>query len=151
MRGMDSRTARRTAEKAARDLITSRAALVGELGVTQAERTRLAQEVLAATEHGRQLVAAAQAEAARLVAAAQDLVHDGEQRYADAYTAATTAGWTTGDLTALGFQPSPSTNPRRRRTTGDAVQRPAGALPAQPAVPEQHAAHDQQPAAAPTP
>ena len=148
---MDSRTARRAAEKAARDLMTSRAALVGELGVAHAERMRLAQDVHAAADHGRQLVANAQAEAARLVAAAQDLVHDGEQRYGDAYTAATTAGWTTGDLTALGFQPSPSTTPRRRRTAADPVQQPAAAVPAQPAGPEQHAAGDQQPATSPTP
>ena len=43
--GMDSRTARRTAEKAARNLITDRAALVGELGVATAERTQLASGV----------------------------------------------------------------------------------------------------------
>ncbi len=136
---MDSRTARRTAEKAARDLITSRAAHVGELGVADAERTRLAQDVLTATDHGHQLVAAAQAEAARLVAAAQDLVHDGEQRYADAYTAATTAGWSTGDLSALGFQPSPTSNPRRRPTTVEPPQKAS--------APAYAVAHEQQPAA----
>jgi hypothetical protein len=42
------------------------------------------------------------AEAARLVAAAQDLTSDGEQRCDTAYSAATGVGWTAADLTALG-------------------------------------------------
>lgn len=112
---MDSRSARRAAEKAARDLITNRAALVGELGVAAAERTQLAADVTAADERGRQLVADAEAQAARLVAAVQDLVADGEQRYADAYTAATAAGWAPSDLTALGFPPVATSSTRRRR------------------------------------
>lgn len=145
---MDTRAARRAAEKAARDLMTSRAALVGELGVVHAERTQLAEDVTVATARGRELVAAADAEAARLVAAAQDLAQDGEQRYADAYGAATAAGWTPIDLTALGFQPATGSSPRRRRTP---VEQPELTPPAETSVtlPEQHVEHDQQPATAP--
>lgn len=141
---MDSRTARRTAEKAARDLVTTRAALVGEVGVAAAERTQLTDDITAATERGRQLVASAQAEAARLVAAAQDLVTAGEQRYTDAYTAATAAGWTPSDLTALGFPPATSTPTRRRRpaATDQAAPPPAAASADAP---------EQQPAATPSP
>ncbi len=120
---MDSRTARRAAEKAARDLITSRAALVGELGVLHAERARLATDTDDATERGRQLVADAQAQAAHLVAAARDLSRDADQRYTHAYDAATSGGWTPTDLTALGFQPAQPAQPanRRRRSTSDAA------------------------------
>ncbi len=111
---MDARRARRAAEKAARDLINSRAALVGELGVMHAERARLAEEVKAAAEQGRQLIADAEAEASSLVTSAQDLSRAGDQLYADAYQVAATGGWTAADLTTLGFEPA-SIGPRRRR------------------------------------
>jgi len=111
---MDSRTARRSAEKAARDLVNSRAAVVGELGVMYAERARLAEEMNAATARGRQLIADAQAEASGLVAAAQDFAQAGAQLYADAYEVAATGGWTAADLAALGFEPT-SRGTRRRR------------------------------------
>jgi hypothetical protein len=139
---VDTRAARRAAEKAARDLINNRAVLVGEFGVTSVERGRLAGDVAAAAARGQQLVADAEAEAARLVAAAQDLAQDGEQRYADAYSAATAGGWTAADLTALGFQPAPTG--RRRRS---AVEQPELA-PQAATVPEQPAEHERQPAAA---
>jgi hypothetical protein len=142
---MDSRTARRAAEKAARDLIATRAALVGELGVAAAERTQLATDVTAATDRGRELITAAEAEAARLVAAAQDLVADGEQRYADAYTAATAAGWAPADLTTLGFPPCAPTTRRRRQAPAD--QAAAASEAAAVAVAEQQPA----PAATPSP
>lgn len=135
---MDNRTARRAAEKAARDLITSRTALVGQLGVAHAERTQLTADVTAAAARGRQLVEAAEAEAARLVAAAQDLAADGETRYADVYSAATTEGWTPADLTALGFATGNTTPQRRRRTlapTTEPAPRPV-TLPEQADAPQ---------------
>ncbi len=49
---MDSRTARRAAEKAARDLVATRAAVVGDLGVASAERTNRAAAVTTAQQHG---------------------------------------------------------------------------------------------------
>lgn len=79
---MDTRAARRTAEKAARDLINNRAALVGELGVAQAERIQLDAAIAAVVARGRQVVAAAEAEAARQLETAQSLVRDAERRYA---------------------------------------------------------------------
>lgn len=141
---MDTRAARRAAEKAARSLMNSRATLVGQLGVTHAEKARLAEDVVAAAARGQQLVADAEAEAARLVAAAQDLTQDGEQRYADAYNAAMTGGWTPADLHALGFQPTNSSGPRRRRAP---IEQPELAPPAV-TLPQQTDPHDQQPAAA---
>lgn len=133
---MDTRTARRTAEKAARDLITSRTALIGELGVAQAERSQLDADVAAAAEQGRQLIAAAEADAARLLQTAQAAIQDADQRYADLYTAATAAGWAPADLTALGFAPAAGTQARRRRP-------PAPAAPPV-AVPQQHLPTDEQ-------
>lgn len=115
---MDSRTAPRAAEKAARDLMNSRAAVVGELAVASAERAQLETQVTVASERGRQLVAKAEAEAARLLNAAQVCVQDAEQHYADVYSATTAAGWAPADLTALGFHPVP-TSTRRRRSTPD--------------------------------
>ena len=114
---MDTRTARRAAEKAARDLINDRAALIGELAVARAERSQLDINIAAAGERGRQLVAAAEAEAAGLLDTAQAGVRHADQRYADVYSAATAAGWAAADLTALGFQPAPTRT--RRRTSPD--------------------------------
>ena len=114
---MDTRTARRAAEKAARELITDRAAVVGELAVAHAERTQVDALVTSAGERGRQLVAAAEAEAAGLLDTAQAGVRHADQRYADVYSAATAAGWAAADLTALGFQPAPTRT--RRRTSPD--------------------------------
>ncbi len=144
---MDTRAARRAAEKAARHLMNSRAALVGELGVLHADRARLAQDVVDAASRGRQLIADAEAEAARLVAAAQNLAQDGEQRYADAYSAATTGGWAPADLHALGFQPVNGSGSRRRRV---AVDQPELTPPVV-TLPEQTDPHDQQPASAAQP
>lgn len=140
---MDTRTARRAAEKAARDLINGRAALVGELGVMHAERARLAEEVKAAAEQGRQLIADAGAEASSLVTSAQDLARAGAQLYADAYQVAAAGGWTAADLAALGFEPA-STGTRRRRAPATEQQPDHGSslvtLLEQPAVGDLQAA-----------
>ncbi len=118
---MDTRVTR-AAERAARDLINSRAAVVGELGVVSADRGRLAEDVHTATVLGRRLVAEAEAQAAHLVAAAQERAEQGAQRFADAYAAATAAGWAPADLTALGFDAP--VNRRRRRPAADAASTP---------------------------
>lgn len=138
---MDARVARRAAEKAARDLINHRAALVGDLGVLLAERPRLAEDVTTAQERGGQLVAAAQAQASALVDAARDLVHDGEQRYAHAhahaYSAATAAGWAADDLAALGYQPAQTTSRPRRRQPSPVDEAPSASQRTDTAVPAQ--------------
>lgn len=123
--------------------MTSRAAVVGELGVVAAERAQLAEDVSAASRRGRDLVEAAQAEASRLVAAAQDLVAEADQRYADVYSAATGAGWTSADLSALGFQPGAASATRRRRA---AVEQPALVAPSDAplTLPEQDRHRDQE-------
>lgn len=98
--------------------MNKRAVLVGELAVADTERARLEADVSTAAARGRQFIAQAEADAARLVTAAQDLAQNGQQRYADAYTAATAGGWAPADLTHLGFAPSSSKTVRRRRPAG---------------------------------
>ena len=111
---MDTRTARRIAEKAARDLIKARSAVIGELGVVNAERLKLASEVDTAAEQGRQLRAAAETQAAALLVSARDVARAGEQRYVEALTAAVSAGWTFEDLNTMGFPDVRAQNRRRR-------------------------------------
>lgn len=77
---MDARAARRAAEKAARDLISSRGALVGKLGVVQADAAQLSDDLAAAADRGRQLFVEAEAEPCRLVASADHHAQEGEQR-----------------------------------------------------------------------
>lgn len=101
----------------------------------------------AAAARGRQLVADAQAEAAHLVADAQDLAQDGEQHYAAAYSAATTGGWTADDLIGLGFQPANNSGPRRRRALMEQPE-PTAPVVRVVAVPEQPADREQEPAPA---
>lgn len=136
---MDTRAARRAAEKAARNLINNRTAPIGELGVAQAERALLEAEVVAAAGRGRQLVAAAEDEAARLLEHAQSAVRNATERYADLYSAATMAGWTPADLAALGFD-STSPHPRRASTRAQREAPAPGPSPEQShvTVPEQH-------------
>lgn len=115
---MDSRTARRAAEKAARDLVATRAAVVGDLGVARAERADWAAAVTTAQQHGQELVRAAREQADRLLAVAQQDADDATTRYADAHHRALAAGWTSSDLDALGLAPVPATGRRRRTPTG---------------------------------
>jgi hypothetical protein len=135
---VDTRTARRAAEKAARDLINARSAVIGELGVAHAERLRLAADVDNAAEEGQRLRVAAAARAADLMAAAHDGERTGEERYTDALAAAVAAGWTMSDLRAMGFPDGRSTSRRRRvKHGGDAAgaslaRRPIGAREAEP-------------------
>lgn len=44
-------------------------------------------------------------------------MNDADQRYANVYTAAATAGWAPADLTALGFPPGTSIAGRPRRAS----------------------------------
>ena len=126
---MDNRTARRTAEKAARDLVATRAAVVGDLGVASAERTDQAAAVTAAQQYGQKLLRAAQEQSEQLVAAAQQNAEDATARYADAHQRALAAGWTSSDLDDLGFALRTATARRRRTPTdtpGPTTAGPAG-------------------------
>ena len=120
---MDTRIARRAAEKAARDLMKARSAVIGELGVVNAERLRLAADVDTAAEQGRRLRTVAEERAAELLAGARDVARVGEQRYAEALTAAVSAGWTLEDLGLMGF---PDVRAPSRRRRADPAEQAAG-------------------------
>jgi hypothetical protein len=122
---MDTRIARRAAEKAARDLMKARSAVIGDLGVVNAERLRLAADVDTAAEEGRRLRTAAETRASELRAAARDVARAGEQRYVEALAAAVSAGWTLEDLSSMGFQDVRAPSRRGHAESGRASARGA--------------------------
>ncbi len=119
---MDARDARRAAEKAARDLISTRAALIGELGVAAARHTDTTNAVTDAQHHAEALLDEARRRGNQLVRDAQTAVEVTAAACAAAYDSATAAGWTPAELDQLGF-PGPAA-PRRRTRPAD---RPASA------------------------
>jgi hypothetical protein len=95
----DVRTARRNAEKAARDALAGTlVGAAGELGVARATQQEAGAGVEAAAERGRQLLEAAQLEAAALLDRAQAQVAEADTGYASAWQNARDAGWTPAQL-----------------------------------------------------
>ena len=120
----DLRTARRTAEKLAREALGGTLlGAAGELGVALARRAEAAEAIAAAAENAREIVRAAEAEAAAVVDRARQEATEADTGYAAAWRAATTAGWAPVQLRGMGY-PRPVT-PRRRA---------AAAAPAEPVV-----------------
>jgi hypothetical protein len=118
----DSRSARKAAERAAQALLEGTLiSKAGDLGAAAAARTEAADGVKTARERGTELLADAQRQADTLLTDAQSAVTAADTAYADAWQAATAAGWTEQALTDLGYPP-PDTGPKRRRrpTTGKA-------------------------------
>jgi hypothetical protein len=111
---MDARDARRAAEKAARDLINTRAALIGELGVAAARHTDTTTGVTHAHHHAQALLDEARRRGNQLVRDAQTAAEDTAAASAAAYDSATAAGWTPTELDQLGF-PAPTPPGRRSR------------------------------------
>ncbi len=118
---MDARDARRAAEKAARDLINTRAALIGELGVAAARHTDTTTGVTDAQHQAEALLDEARRRGNQLIHDAQTAVEDTAAACAAAYDSATAAGWTPAELDQLGF-PAPTPPGRRSR----AAAKPAG-------------------------
>jgi hypothetical protein len=110
---MEAREARRTAEKAARDLITTRTTLIGDLAIAVHNRDTATHGVTAARADGAKLVDAARKQAAQLLATATDAVAKADDSYATAYTAALTGGWHKTELKTMNY-PAPT---GRRATT----------------------------------
>jgi hypothetical protein len=109
--GTDAREARRSAEKAARDLINDRAALIGDLGTSAHHRATTKDGVATARAEGALLIAAARAQAATLVTTATDAVASADQAYAAAYTAALTGGWQRSELKTMKYPPPGNSRP----------------------------------------
>jgi len=117
---MDARDARRAAEKAARDLINTRAALIGEIGVAAARHTDTTTGVTGAQHHAQALLDEARRRGNQLVRDAQTAVEDTAAACAAAYDSAAAAGWTPAELDQLGF-PAPAAPRRRTRPAAKPV------------------------------
>lgn len=109
---MDAKEARRAAEKAAREAMTAKVAVVGDLGAVHTDYTGAADQIEAARAKGRELIAAAEARAAELVDAATEAQRTLGDRYATAHRSAVDVGWSSAELARMGF-PAP-TGARRR-------------------------------------
>lgn len=109
---METREARRAAEKAAKERLGGPLiAAVGELGVAVARQQASVAAVAAAREQGRALVLAAQQEADRLAAEARVGIAEADEEYRAAHDAALRAGWFSAALVEMGYDGPP---PRRR-------------------------------------
>jgi len=113
----DVRTARRNAEKAARDALAGTlVGAAGELGVARATQQEAGAGVDAAAEKGRQLLEAAQLEAAALLDRARAQVAEADTGYASAWQGARDAGWAPAQLRGMGYPAPPASASARRRT-----------------------------------
>ena len=116
----EKRNIRRDAERKARealsgDLVTT----VGDLAVAVAERVDTAASLEHAHQRGEQILATAKEQADTIAADAQKAVDALEQTYNEKYAAARTAGWSTTQLTALGY-----TRPTGRRGSTNKAEPP---------------------------
>ena len=128
----DVRTARRNAEKVARDALAGTlVGAAGELGVARATQQEAGAGMDAAVEKGRQLLEAARLEAAALLDRAQAQVAEADTGYASAWQGARDAGWTPAQLRGMGYSAPPASASARRRTARD---RPGEGAPSSVAV-----------------
>src|SRR5450759_4682287 len=104
----DVRTARRNAEKAARDALAGTlVGAAGELGAARATQQEAGAGVAAAAEKGRQVVEA-------------------DTGYASAWQGARDAGWAPAQLRGMGYPaPTASASARRRTATRDRPEKGA--------------------------
>ncbi|MGH3629406.1 MAG: hypothetical protein ACRDRL_18455, partial [Sciscionella sp.] len=100
---MDMREARRAAEKLAREKVSQRVKIVGELGVLAKRRDQAEAGVDAARIHANSMVEAAQVAGDKLVEVARDKQRKIEEQYQNAYGTALSAGWNVGDLEGIGL------------------------------------------------
>ena len=101
---VDKRNVRRDAERKARealggDLVST----VGDLAMATADKADAAQAVNEARTRGDELIAAAQAQAEKLLTGALAELDSVDGQYGKAYAAAREAGWTSTQLTGLGY------------------------------------------------
>ena len=125
---VDKRNVRRDAERKARealggDLVST----VGDLAMATADKADAVQAVDEARTRGDELIAAARAQAHRLLTDAQAELDSVDGHYGKAYAAAREAGWTSTQLTGLGY-----TRPVSRKPTSRVTQE-AGATNGKPA------------------
>ena len=127
----DARSARRSAEKVAREALAGcMVGAAGELGVAQGRRQEAADAVAFAAEAGQRLVQAAQIEAAALRERAQAEVAAADAGYAGAWQAARDAGWTPALLRGMGYSQPAATRLARRPADSATVGEPSPATAA---------------------
>lgn len=124
--GKARRDAERTAEEALRGTLISAA---GELGVARAGQLDAAEKVQRAVSKAAAVMAAAQAKADAIIAAADPDVTAADQTYATAWQHAKDAGWAPAQLTDMGYEPPTTTRRPTNKTTVEpaAVGRPPAA------------------------
>ena len=125
---MDMREARRTAEKAARELLGGPLiTAAGALGVAVAAQQTAANGVLTAQERAQQHLQQAQREANQIITDARTQISTADDDYRKAHQAAVTAGWAPAALTDMGY-PSPSITAKRPKAKSAAASDPASSL-----------------------
>ena len=121
---MDMREARRTAEKAARDLLGGPLiTAAGALGVAVAAQQAAADGVNAAHDQAQQHLQQAQREADEIITDARAQVGTAEDGYRQAHQAAVTAGWAPSALADMGYPPPGHTTKRAKAQTATASTR----------------------------
>ena len=122
---MDMREARRTAEKAARDLLGGPLiTAAGALGVAVAAQQAAADGVNAAHDQAQQHLQQAQREAEQIITDARTQIGAADDNYRHTHQAAITAGWAPAALTDMGYS-TPSHTTKRPKTTSAAASNPA--------------------------
>ena len=122
---MDMREARRTAEKAARDLLGGPLiTAAGALGVAVAAQQTAAAGVLTAQDRAQQHLQQAQRDAEQMVTDARTEISTADDAYRQTYQAAVTAGWAPAALTDMGY-PTPSNTAKRPKAKSAAASDPA--------------------------
>lgn len=124
---MDSRKARREAERAARDRLgNDLIAVVGDLGVALALHSDAESRVEGVRAEATAHVEKAKLEAKTMVEAAQAAVRDAEQEYRSTYDRALEAGWSNGKLKDMGY---PAPRRTRPSSNGKPSSEPSTATP----------------------
>ena len=122
---MDMREARRTAEKAARELLGGPLiTAAGALGVAIAAQQTAAAGILTAQDRAQQHLQQAQREAEQIITNARTEISTADNNYRQAHQDAVTAGWAPAALTDMGYPP-PGGSAKRPKARNAAVSNPA--------------------------
>ena len=123
---VDSRKARRNAEKAAREALSGTlVGVAGDLGAAMAAREEAANIIGAAQTKAEAILATARREAAAVIEAAEGEAVTAREAYATAWTAAKDAGWTPAQLRSMGYDKPPTARKNTATRTATGSQRPA--------------------------
>jgi hypothetical protein len=118
----DSRTTRKTAERAAKEALErSMVAVIGDLSVAAADVVDQRAQLDQVAEQGRSIVADARRRASALVDQAQSRMAATQEAYADKWLVARSSGWGVKQLQDLGYR-TPTKSRRDRDGAGHHMQ-----------------------------